>query len=53
MSRSRKVDVNEDKTRWKYEIFEGRCDNLKGYVFDFSAIWQAGKFTNNIWDVIN
>ena len=53
MSKSRKADVNEENIFWKWEILEGRCDNLKGYVFYFSLIWQEGKFAKNIQYVIN
>ena len=52
MSRSINVDVNEDTIIWKWEVFEGICDNLKDYVFDCLGICEAVNFANNIRYVI-
>ena len=32
--------------------FEGRCDNLKGCMFDCSGSWKYSKFSKNLRGVI-
>ena len=32
--------------------YEGNCNDLKRFVFDCSCSWQAGKFAENLREVI-